>query len=133
MCTLPKGILECRQEGHSRMYTFQWKSGKCRNDKNGPLQKVHFFLEKTGEPPSNVWFSRGQSALSECSLFTRELGEPPGRLHFFTMRGANFFRMCIFLDEKRGAAREGIARGLRGDREGTARDLKLEKREEERG
>ena len=66
------------------------KKTGCRNDK--PLENVVFCPENTGEPPSNVWISRGQSAFS---LFTRELSEPHGRLPFSPRRGANFFRMCI--------------------------------------
>ena len=42
------------------------KKVRCRNDKNGPLKNAHFGPENTGEPPSNVWFSWEQSALSGC-------------------------------------------------------------------
>ena len=34
----------------------QFRKCKSRNDENGPPKNVHFGLENTGEPPSNVWF-----------------------------------------------------------------------------
>ena len=45
-------------------------------NKNGPLNNAHFGPENTGEPPSNVWFSWGQSASSGCdfSLVNLESG-----------------------------------------------------------
>ena len=53
------------------------KKGGCRNDKVGPLENVHFCLENSGKPPSNVWFSWEHSAFSGCDYSLRELGEPP--------------------------------------------------------
>ena len=44
------------------------KKRECRNDKNGPLQNVHFDPENTGKLPSNVRFSWEQSAFSGVSV-----------------------------------------------------------------
>ena len=59
----------------------------------------------------------------ECSLFPRELGEPPGRLPFFPGRGANFLRMCIIPQEKSGAAQGTPSSDPRATRERPVRDL----------
>ena len=72
---------------------------------------------KTVEPPSNVWFSLGQSAFAECSLFPRELGEPPGRLSFFPQaRSKTFQNVCYFLGKRESRPR--------GDRERLPSDLR---------
>ena len=49
---------------------------ECRNDKL--LKNVHFCLEnKTGEAPSNVWFSWEQSAFSGCDCASRNQESRP--------------------------------------------------------
>ena len=107
------------REGHSWMSTFLGKKRWCRNDKNGPLENVHFVLENIGEQPSNVSFSRCQSTCFRMSIIPKGIRVAIGRLPFFTRRGSNFLRMWIILKEKRGPTWTGLARDLRGTCEGT--------------
>ena len=101
---------------NSRMSNFLRKNKEVpKGQKNGPFKNVHFFLEKTGEPPSKVWFSRGQSAFLRMFIIAYGIVEPPGRLLFFLRRRANFLRMCIISVEKRGVT---LPRDLRGTCEG---------------
>ena len=79
MCTFPLRNTGVPPRKALKNVHFPMKKWEMPKRQNGPLKNVHFFSEKTGEPPSNVWFSRGQSAFSECALFLGELGEPPGR------------------------------------------------------
>ena len=61
---------------------------------------------------------RKYGAFPECSLLSRELGGPPGRLSFFPWRRANFSE-CSLFHRRKGeppgwATREVTARDLRG-------------------
>ena len=108
MCTFPKGILECRQEEYSRMYTFLWKKkvGNAENDKNGPFDKwsrprmcgflgarvpfqnVHYSLGELGSRPGGSPFSQGEEqTFSECALFLRKKGSRPGERPGRGLRG----------------------------------------------
>ena len=69
-------------------------------------------------PFQNVHYSMG------------ELREPPGRLSFFPRRGAIFSECALFPRKKEEPLGGTLASDLRGDREGTARGLNLEKRDE---
>ena len=53
---LPKEYWSAAKKGTPECTLCIGKSGKCRNDKNGPLQNVHFFLEKLWSRPRMCGF-----------------------------------------------------------------------------
>ena len=67
-----------RENRKNRKKTKRGKKRVCRNDKHWDhLRMYTLALENTGEPPSSVWFSWGQSAFSGCAYSLGESGEPP--------------------------------------------------------
>ena len=89
------------------MNTFHRKSGKCRNDKNGPLKNVHFFLEKTLEPPLNVVLS-GPECLCRMFIIPQgKKGSRPGGSPFSIGEEKTFSDCECFPRKKREATREG--------------------------
>ena len=87
MCIFPKRILECHQglvKGTPGCRLSCGKNGWCRNEKNGPLENVHFVLENIWETLSNVWFPRCQSACFRMSSIPQGISGATGRLPFFT-------------------------------------------------
>ena len=94
------GVPPRTREGHSRMSTFLWKKRWCRNDKNGPLENVHFVLENAGEAALGCMVFSGQSAFFRMSSIPLGISGATGRLPFFTRRGSNFLRLWIILKEK---------------------------------
>ena len=72
---------------------------------------------------------RKESAFPECSLFPKEFGEPLRAALLFPHARSKLLQNVHYSLERRGAAQGTPASDRRGDREGTARDLNLEKRD----
>ena len=74
----------------------------CRNDKNGPLESVHFVLENyVGAAFECVGFLGARVPFFRMSSILLRISGATGRLPFFTRRGSNFLRMWIILKEKK--------------------------------
>ena len=118
MCTFPQRILECCQAPVKGTPECQDSCGKkkwCRNDKNGPLENLHFVLENTGSRPRMCGILGARVPFSECPVFPGELGShraaslyPPGE--------GQTFGECGLFSRKKG---NPPGRDLRGTCEGT--------------